>query len=120
SLPGTPVLRYGQEIGMGDDLSLEERSSVRTVMQWSDKQNAGFSAGDPEKLARPAIKDGDFGYKKVNVKEQHRNNDSLLNWFEKIISFRKEYPEFGWGTCNVLETNHPAVLAHACSQEAGM
>src|SRR5699024_3832037 len=92
SKPGTPVLRYGQEIGMGDDLSLPERNSVRTPMQWSNQKNAGFSTAPEDALARPMISSGDYGYKHVNVKDQHRDPNSILNWIRQAISFRKECP----------------------------
>ena len=112
TLPGTPVLRYGQDIGMGDDLSLEERRSVRTVMQWSDEENAGFSDADPEHLVRPVIAGGDYGYERVNVERQRREDDSRLNWLERLLRLRKEHHELGWGDWEVIETGHPAVFAH--------
>ncbi|HEX2254215.1 MAG TPA: alpha-amylase family protein [Thermoanaerobaculia bacterium] len=114
SLPGTPVLRYGEELGMGDDLSLPERNSVRTVMQWSDEKNAGFSRAEPEALARPAIEDGEYGYRQLNVLAQRRDPESLLNWMERLIRIRRESHELGWGTGRVLDTGHPAVFAHVC------
>lgn len=120
TLPGTPVFRYGQEIGMGEDLSLEGRMSVRTVMQWANEKNAGFSEGPEEKLIRPAISEGEFGYEKINVSDQHRDPDSLHNWVSKAIDYRKEFPEFGWGKYTVLETNNPKVLAHCRDSEKGL
>ena len=90
SLPGTPVLRYGDEIGMGEDLSLPERNSVRTTMQWSREAHGGFSAFEGKKLPLPVIKDGEFGYQKKNVHDQMRDPKSLLNWFERIVAARKE------------------------------
>jgi maltose alpha-D-glucosyltransferase/alpha-amylase len=110
SLPGTPVLRYGDEIGMGDDLSLPARASVRTPMQWSDEDNGGFSMAPRAQLIRPVISDGDFGYRKVNVAHQQRDPESLLNWMERLIRVRKECPEFGNGQLKVLETDAPGVL----------
>ena len=102
TLPGTPVLRYGDEIGMGDDLSLPEREPVRTPMQWSDGPNGGFSySSDP---VRPPIDSGPYGFKIVNVAQQRGAEDSLLNWMERIIRTRKEMPEIGEGEYTVLDT----------------
>ena len=109
TLPGTPVLRYGDEIGMGDLLSLKERAAARTPMQWSTEPQAGFSTA--KKTVLPVVKDGPFGYPKVNVAEQKRDPNSLLNWTERMIRARKECPEVGWGTWKVLETSSPHVLA---------
>ncbi|HEY9295668.1 MAG TPA: alpha-amylase family protein, partial [Phormidium sp.] len=114
TLPGTPVVRYGEEIGMGDDLSLEDRNSVRTVMQWSDEKNGGFSTAQPDQLTRPTIKGGEYGYEKVNVASQQREPNSLINWMERAIRTRKQCPEFGCGECAILETDEPAVFAHCC------
>lgn len=114
TLPGTPVIWYGEEIGMGEDLSLEERNSVRTPMQWSDEKNGGFSSAPKEKLIRPVISKGEFGYKKVNFDAQNRDKESLLNWIEKAIRLRKACPEFGYGECEIIETNQPSVFAHRC------
>lgn len=102
TLPGTPVLRYGDEIGMGDDLSLPERDSARTPMQWSDDKNGGFSASDEPVL--PPIEDGPYGFPIVNVAEQRSREDSFLNWIERIIRMRKELPEIGQGSYSVLDT----------------
>ncbi|EPX60947.1 Trehalose synthase [Cystobacter fuscus DSM 2262] len=109
TLPGTPVLRYGDEIGMGEDLSLKERAAVRTPMQWSTERNAGFSSA--RKTFLPVISEGPFGYPRVNVADQRRDPNSLLNWTERIIRARKECPEIGWGTWRVLKTGSPQVLA---------
>jgi maltose alpha-D-glucosyltransferase/alpha-amylase len=109
TLPGTPVLRYGDEIGMGDDLSLPERNCARTPMQWSTERNAGFSRG--KKLPLPVISKGPYGYERVNAAEQRRNSSSLLNWTERMIRMRKEVPEFGWGDFQVIDTGHNSVLA---------
>ncbi|HEX3129665.1 MAG TPA: alpha-amylase family protein [Thermoanaerobaculia bacterium] len=120
SLPGTPVLRYGEEIGMGDDLSLPERDSVRTVMQWSKERNGGFSTGPAENLTKPAIADGDYGYQAgVNVETQHRDSGSLLHFMESLIRTRKQCRELGWGSCRILETGDPAVFAHRCDWREG-
>ena len=114
TLPGTPVLRYGQEIGMGDDLSLPERNSIRTPMQWSNQKNGGFSTVAADTLVRPVITEGEYGYKQLNVLEQRRDETSLLNWMERAIRTRKDCPEFGWGKWQILETNSKSVLAHSC------
>ena len=114
SLPGTPVLWYGDEIGMGDDLNLPERNSVRTPMQWSAGENAGFSEAAAHRLARPVIDDGEYDYREVNVVAQHRDPGSLMNWMERLISMRKECPEFGWGQVDILDSGHADVLA-VCS-----
>ena len=108
SLPGTPVIRYGDEIGMGDDLTLQERAAVRTPMQWSAEKGAGFSTGD--KLVHPVIDKGFFSYEHVNVEAQRRDPDSLLNWTTALIRLRKECPEIGWGKWKLIDTKNPAVL----------
>lgn len=111
SLPGTPVLRYGDEIGMGEALALPERAAVRTPMQWSDEPNAGFSTA--EKTVHPAIAEGVYGYANLNVAKQQRDPASLLNWMARLIRLRKECPEIGWGAWEVLQTGDPRVLALA-------
>ncbi len=114
SLPGTPVLLYGEEIGMGDDLSLEGRMAVRTPMQWSSDDNAGFSTAARGDLIRPVVTGGRFGYENVNVADQRRDPESLLNWMERALRVRKQCPELGWGRWEVLDTSAPSVLAHRC------
>ena len=109
TLPGTPVVRYGDEIGMGDDLKLPERNCARTPMQWSTEPHGGFTKSDRPIL--PVISDGAYGYEHVNVAEQRRDPNSLLNWTERVIRMRKEVPEVGWGDFEVLSTRDPAVLA---------
>jgi maltose alpha-D-glucosyltransferase/alpha-amylase len=109
TLPGTPVIRYGDEIGMGDDLALPERQSARTPMQWSAEPQGGFSTSTKPIL--PVISDGPYGYEHVNVAEQRRDPNSLLNWMERIIRMRKEVPEIGWGDFEVLRTGTPEILA---------
>ncbi|WNM63402.1 alpha-amylase family protein [Candidatus Nitrospira neomarina] len=108
SLPGTPVIRYGDEIGMGDDLTLKERAAVRTPMQWSDEAQAGFSTAEHPIL--PVIESGMYSYKQINVEAQRRDPGSLLNWMARIIRLRKECPEIGWGTWNILQTGSKKVL----------
>ncbi|CDN55079.1 Maltose alpha-D-glucosyltransferase [Neorhizobium galegae bv. officinalis bv. officinalis str. HAMBI 1141] len=109
SLPGTPVLRYGDEIGMGDDLSLPERNCARTPMQWSAEPHGGFTKNDKPVL--PVISGGLFGFEHINVAEQRRDPNSMLNWTERLIRMRKEAPEIGWGACTVLNTGDTGVLA---------
>jgi maltose alpha-D-glucosyltransferase/alpha-amylase len=109
TLPGTPVIRYGDEIGMGDDLELSERQSARTPMQWSTEAQGGFSTS--HKTILPVISGGAYGYQHVNVAEQRRDPNSLMNWMERIIRMRKESPEIGWGDFEILHTGTPAVLA---------
>ena len=109
SLPGAPVIRYGDELGMGDDLSLDGRDAVRTPMQWANERNAGFSTAD--ELIYPVIDHGVWGYEHVNVAAQRRDPGSLLNWTARMIRLRKECPEIGWGRCSILETGSPHVLA---------
>lgn len=100
TLPGTPVIRYGDEIGMGDDLSLPERYSVRTPMQWSAQRHGGFTTG--RRPIRPVIDDPVFGYTQVNVADQRRDPNSLLNWTERVIRTRKECAEIGWGNWKLI------------------
>ena len=109
SLPGTPMMQYGDEIGIGDNLKLPERECARTPMQWTDEPHGGFSRA--RKIVRPVIEDPVYGYKVRNVAEQRRDKDSLLNWTERIIRMRKECPEISWGNFEVLRTNVPEVLA---------
>jgi maltose alpha-D-glucosyltransferase / alpha-amylase len=109
TLPGTPLLRYGDEIGMGDDLSLPEREAVRTPMQWSDEPHGGFTKGD--KPVKQVISGGGYGFEYINVAQQRRDPYSFLNWIERIIRMRKEVPEIGWGDYEVIKTDNPAVLA---------
>lgn len=109
SLPGTPVIRYGEEIGMGDDLQLKERLSVRTPMQWTNKLNGGFS--DRAKTVQPVITQGPYGYSRVNVTTQQADSASLLNQITRFAQLRKQYPEIGWGKWQLLDTGSPNVLA---------
>jgi maltose alpha-D-glucosyltransferase/alpha-amylase len=109
TLPGTPVIRYGDEIGMGDDLSLPERNCSRTPMQWSTEPQAGFTKSDTPLV--PVISGGPYGYEHLNVADQRRDPNSLLNWTERIIRMRKEVPEIGWGDFTPIEVGDPSVLA---------
>jgi len=108
TLPGTPVLRYGDELGMGDDLSLPERNCARTPMQWSNEPHGGFTKSDKARL--PVISGGPYGFEHINAAIQRRHPDSLLNWTERIIRMRKEVPEIGWGDFAVIPIRDPAVL----------
>ena len=108
TLPGTPVIRYGDELGMGDDLSLPERECGRTPMQWSNEPHAGFTKSD--KPQTPVISGGPYGYEHINAAIQRRHPQSLLNWTERIIRMRKEVPEIGWGNFEVIDVDDPAVL----------
>jgi maltose alpha-D-glucosyltransferase / alpha-amylase len=108
ALPGTPVLRYGDELGMGDRLDLPERDCARTPMQWSGEAQAGFSHA--AKLVRPVIDKGPYAYTQVNVADQRRDPESLLNWTARMIRLRKELPEIGWGEYEVLDAGRPGVL----------
>ena len=109
TLPGTPVIRYGDELGMGDDLTLPERNCARTTMQWSDEPHGGFTKS--AKPHRAVIEKGPYGYPHINAAIQRRHPDSLLNWTERIIRMRKEVPEIGWGDFSVLNVRNSAVLA---------
>ena len=108
TMPGTPVLRYGDELGMGDDLDLPERTSCRTPMQWSKEPNAGFTKSS--KPVVPVIAQGPYGFSHVNAADQRRDPNSFLNWTERIIRMRKEVPEIGWGDFSILQTGDNAVL----------
>jgi maltose alpha-D-glucosyltransferase/alpha-amylase len=109
TLPGTPVVRYGDEIAMGDDLRLPERNCARTTMQWSTEPNGGFTKRD--KPVMPVISDGPYSFQHVNVAAHRRDPNSLLNWMERIIRLRKEVPEIGWGDFSFLPSGKPQVLA---------
>ena len=120
SLPGTPVIWYGDEIGMGDDLRLHERMSVRTPMQWSAEVNAGFSTAPRRRLIRPVIEKGKYGYHRRNVADQRRDPNSMLNWMERLIRARKECPEIGAGSFHFISVDDPAVFAHCCQLDGGI
>lgn len=111
SLPGTPVIYYGDEIGMGDNYYLGDRDGVRTPMQWSADRNAGFSRANPQKLYLPVNIDPEYQYEAVNVENQESNQSSLLWWMKRIISMRKKFRAFGRGTIDFLTTDNPKVLA---------
>jgi maltose alpha-D-glucosyltransferase / alpha-amylase len=109
SLPGTPMMQYGDEIGIGDNLRLPERECARTPMQWTAGRHGGFSMA--RRIVRPVINDKVYGYKRVNVAQQRRDPQSILNWTERVIRTRKECPEISWGQYVVLRTSAPDVLA---------
>jgi maltose alpha-D-glucosyltransferase/alpha-amylase len=109
TLPGTPVFRYGDEIGMGDNLDLPERNCARTPMQWSNEPQAGFTESDQPVL--PVISQGPYGFEHVNVAAQKRDPNSLMDWTERTIRMRKEVPEIGWGDFSIIPTGQPEVLA---------
>jgi maltose alpha-D-glucosyltransferase/alpha-amylase len=113
------VFWYGEEIGMGDALDLHGRNAVRTPMQWGDRENAGFSSAESDRLVRPLIADGPFGYPEVNVDAQRRDPESLLSWIERMLRTRRECPEFGWGRCEFCEVETAAVLVHRCRRGDG-
>ena len=111
SLPGAPVLFYGEEIGMAENLEIEGRMSVRSLMQWSDRQNGGFSEAPPETLCRPMLKSKKWGASAINVRDQESDPDSLLAWMESLIRRRREMPEIAFGNWSLVPISDPAVLA---------
>ncbi|HJT79319.1 MAG TPA: maltose alpha-D-glucosyltransferase, partial [Gemmataceae bacterium] len=111
SLPGTPVIYYGDEIGMGDNIYLGDRNGVRTPMQWSGERNAGFSKANPQRLYAPLIIDPAYHYEAVNVEAQQNNPNSLLWWVKRTVGLRKEYRAFGRGTLEFLTPDNPKILA---------
>jgi maltose alpha-D-glucosyltransferase/alpha-amylase len=112
SLPGSPVLYYGDEIGMGDNIWLGDRDGVRTPMQWTPDRNAGFSTCDPARLNLPVVMDPVYGYQTVNVEAQTRNSASLLHWTRRMIGVRKEHPTFGLGSYHEIGSRNPTVLCY--------
>ncbi len=112
SMPGTPVIYYGDEIGMGDNIYLGDRNGVRTPMQWNGDRNAGFSRCDFNRLYSPPIIDAVYGYTAINVEAQQREASSLLNWMKRIISLRKRYKAFGRGTIEFLSPSNRKVLVY--------
>jgi maltose alpha-D-glucosyltransferase / alpha-amylase len=117
SMPGTPVLYYGDEIGMGDNVYLGDRDGVRTPMQWSSDRNGGFSGCDPQRLYLPPIMDPIYGYSTVNVEAQARSSSSLLNWMKRLISVCKQHSAFGLGGLRFLYPGNRKVLAYLREHE---
>src|SRR5437870_907740 len=111
ALPGSPVMYYGDEIGMGDNIWLGDRDGVRTPMQWTPDRNAGFSMCDPARLYLPLIMDPIYGYQALNVEAQEKNTGSLLHWTRRMIEIRKRHQVFGLGRCAELGSTNPSVLA---------
>ncbi len=111
SLPGTPVVYYGDEIGMGDNVYLGDRNGVRTPMQWTGDRNAGFSRADPARLFAPVVMDPVYGYQGLNVEAQERSPQSLLNWMRRIITIRSQNKVFGRGAITFLEPENHRILA---------
>ncbi len=112
SMPGTPIIYYGDEIGMGDNIYLGDRNGVRTPMQWTGDRNGGFSRADPARLYAPAIMDPVYGYQAINVEAQERAPYSLLNWMKRMIGLRKQFTVFGRGTIEFLPAQNRKVLAY--------
>jgi maltose alpha-D-glucosyltransferase/alpha-amylase len=112
SLPGSPVLYYGDEIGMGDNIFLGDRDGVRTPMQWTGDRNGGFSRADFAQLYLPPLMDPVYGFQAVNVEAQLRQPNSLLRWLHRMIALRKEHPVFGLGTYHALRPENPRIFAH--------
>jgi maltose alpha-D-glucosyltransferase/alpha-amylase len=111
ALPGAPVLFYGEEIGMAENLEIEGRMSVRSLMQWSDRENGGFSEAASDALCRPLMKSKKWGPSAINVWDQERDGNSLLSWMEKLVRHRREMPEIAFGKWSLLPIADPAVLA---------
>jgi maltose alpha-D-glucosyltransferase/alpha-amylase len=112
TMPGTPVIYYGDEIGMGDNVYLGDRNGVRTPMQWSSDRNGGFSRADPGRLFLPAIMDPVYGYDAINVEAQERSPFSLLHWTKRMIALRKQHPVFGRGSIEFIATSNRKVLTY--------
>jgi maltose alpha-D-glucosyltransferase/alpha-amylase len=111
ALPGAPVLFYGEEVGMSENLAIPGRQSVRSPMQWSNEKNGGFSTADARQLARPVVDQKGYDPSAVNVADQREDEGSLLSWMQGLIRRRRECPEIGWGTWRVLKTEDKAILA---------
>ena len=112
TLPGSPILYYGDEIGMGDNIYLGDRSAVRTPMQWTGDRNAGFSKSDPSRLFLPVVTDPGYNYQGTNVEAQERSLSSFLNWLKRVLTIRKRHPVFGRGEIEFLHPDNPRVVAY--------
>ncbi len=117
SLPGTPIVYYGDEIGMGDNIYLGDRDGVRTPMQWNVDRNAGFSRADFAQLYLPVLLDPVYGYQAVNVEAEMRDQNSFLHWFRRLLAIRKQHPVFGHGSFEVCHPNNPAVFGYIRTYE---
>jgi maltose alpha-D-glucosyltransferase/alpha-amylase len=117
TMPGSPIIYYGDEIGMGDNIWLGDRDGVRTPMQWSPDRNAGFSRADPQRLFLPVISDPLYGFQGVNVEAQERSPYSLLNWMKRLVQVRKQHQAFGRGSIEFLQPENPHVLAYLREHE---
>jgi maltose alpha-D-glucosyltransferase/alpha-amylase len=122
SMPGTPVIRYGEEIGMGENLALRERDALRTPMQWEPGKHGGFTTADPKDMVRPLTTAGTYGSGRVNVVDQQRDAGSFLRWFEQLIRVTRECPEIAVGECTVVDVELPRhVVAHRyCAPEGAI
>ncbi|MDM8530803.1 maltose alpha-D-glucosyltransferase [Anaerolineales bacterium HSG25] len=118
SLPGAPIIYYGDEIGMGDNISLFDRNGVRTPMQWTDDETAGFSDTTPDKFWASLIADETYGYQRINVATQQNQDDSLLALMKHFVAVRKANPVLGWGTCEFIDLDNTAILAYHRAHEA--
>jgi maltose alpha-D-glucosyltransferase/alpha-amylase len=118
SLPGTPIVYYGDEIGMGDNVALADRDGVRTPMQWTDGANGGFSEAPAERLVLPPIERGAGSYRRANVEQQLEDSDSLLAGIKRLIARRTATPAFGRGAVEFLEVGNPSVLAFVRRHES--
>ena len=118
SMPGTPVIYYGDEIGMGDNIHLGDRNGVRTPMQWSPDRNGGFSRVDPAELILPTVMDPLYGYGVVNVEAQRRDPHSILNWMRRMLAVRSRHPAFGRGSLTLLYPKNRKILAYLREYEA--
>jgi glycosidase len=118
SLPGTPVLFYGEELGMGERLDIGDRTSVRTPMQWTNDKNGGFSNAAPRTLPRPMVDDG-YGPQHINASDQRHDPDSMLHFTRRLIERYRSSPEMGWGQFTLIEQDAPAVLAHSLAGAEG-
>jgi len=111
SMPGSPIIYYGDELGMGDNVYLGDRNGVRTPMQWTGDRNAGFSRADPARLFAPPVMDSVYGYQAINVEAQERSPSSLLNWMRRMLRLRRQHPTLGRGSFEAVATNNRRVLA---------
>jgi maltose alpha-D-glucosyltransferase/alpha-amylase len=117
SLPGTPIVYYGDEIGMGDNIYLGDRDGVRTPMQWSGDRNSGFSKADFAQLYLPLLMDPVYGYQACNVEAEQRDPGSFLQWFRRLLSVRKQHAVFGHGSFEILHPDNPAIFAFVRKHE---